>query len=100
MVLGGSYGIGADIAALAERFGATVHSFSRSQTGTHVERMEDVEAALASAYSASGRIDFVVVTAGVLRRGPIHEQPIDDILDSIRVNYIAPWQRLGRRCRI
>lgn len=90
VVLGGSYGIGADIAALAERFGATVHSFSRSQTGTHVERMEDVEAALASAYSASGRIDFVVVTAGVLRRGPIHEQPIDDILDSIRVNYIAP----------
>src|SRR3954452_13170684 len=35
VVFGGSYGIGADIAELAERLGATVLSFSRSSTGTH-----------------------------------------------------------------
>ncbi len=90
VVLGGSYGIGADIADLATASGATVHSFSRSQTDTHVERVEDVEAALQAAHDASGRIDYIVVTAGVLRRGPIAEVPIEDILDSIRVNYIAP----------
>lgn len=90
VVLGGSYGIGADIASLARGFGATVHSFSRSQTDTHVERVEDVEAALAAAFASSGRIDAIVVTAGVLRRGPIHDQPMDEIIESIRVNYIAP----------
>ncbi|MBK9475287.1 MAG: bifunctional cytidylyltransferase/SDR family oxidoreductase [Tetrasphaera sp.] len=90
VVLGGSYGIGADIAELATGFGATVHRFSRSGTGTHVERIEDVEAALKMAYSASGRIDAIVVTAGVLRRGPLASVPLEDILESIRVNYIAP----------
>ena len=46
VVLGGSYGIGADIAELVASFGGTVYTFSRSSTGTHVERAEDVEAAL------------------------------------------------------
>ena len=37
VVLGGSYGIGADIAALAREYGATVETFSRSSTNTHVD---------------------------------------------------------------
>ncbi|MEO7132552.1 MAG: bifunctional cytidylyltransferase/SDR family oxidoreductase [Dermatophilaceae bacterium] len=90
VVLGGSYGIGADIGELASGFGATVHSFSRSTTGTHVERTEDVDAALKHAHDASGRIDYIVVTAGILRRGPIDKIPLEDVLDSIRINYIAP----------
>ena len=47
VVFGGSYGIGADIAALAASYGATVCAFSRSATGTHVERREDVAKAAA-----------------------------------------------------
>ncbi len=90
VVLGGSYGIGADMAALAEGFGATVHRFSRSETGTDVGRMEDVEAALRVSFERSGRIDFIVVTAGVLRRGPIAEVPMEEIIDTVRVNLLAP----------
>ena len=45
VVFGGSYGIGGDIAALAESYGATVHTFSRSSTDTHVERRSDIAAA-------------------------------------------------------
>lgn len=90
VVLGGSYGIGADIAQLATGFGAVVHRFSRSTTGTHVERIEDIETALRTAHETSGRIDFIVVAAGVLHRGPIAEAPLEQVLDSIRVNYIAP----------
>ena len=45
VVFGGSYGIGADIAALASGFGADVFTFSRSSTNTHVERRDDIAAA-------------------------------------------------------
>lgn len=90
VVLGGSYGIGADIAQLATSFGATAHSYSRSGTGTHVERAEDVEAALADAHAKSGRIDYIVVTAGILNRGRLADVEMEDILNGIRVNYVAP----------
>ncbi len=99
VVIGGSYGIGADIVELATGFGATVHSFSRSETGTHAESPEDIEAALASAYAASGRIDFLVLTAGILNRGRLDAVSMDEILDGINVNYLAPviTARLGYR---
>ncbi len=90
VVLGGSYGIGADIVRLARGSGATVHSFSRSETGTHVEVVAEVEEALKTAHDESGRIDAVVVTAGVLNRGRLNEVGMDDILGGIQVNYIAP----------
>lgn len=90
VVLGASYGIGADLAALAGSFGTTVHGYSRSGTGTHVERAEDVEAALEDAFRQSGRIDYIVVTAGILNRGRLADVPMHEILDGIRVNYIAP----------
>ena len=51
---------------------------------------EDVEAALRTAFEASGRIDYVIVTAGVLRRGPLVDTPIEEIEETIRVNYMAP----------
>lgn len=90
VVLGGSYGIGADIVELARGFGATVHSFSRSETSTHVEEPDEVEAALAEAHAASGRIDYVVLTAGVLNRGRLADVALEEILAGIRVNYLAP----------
>lgn len=90
VVLGGSYGIGADIAALAESYGARVHCFSRSQTNTHVEEPDEVAAALDEVYQAEGRIDYVVVTAGLLSIGKLDELELDDVLAAIRVNYVAP----------
>ena len=42
-------GIGGDIVELASGFGATVRSFSRSQTGTDVSNAEDIEKAFAEA---------------------------------------------------
>ena len=90
VVIGGSYGIGADIAELASGFGAKVCTFSRSQTGTHAEVEADVEAALAQAHEQHGRVDHVVLTAGVLRRGPLADAPMADIEEAVRVNYLAP----------
>ena len=90
VVFGGSYGIGADIVAMARGFGASVFPFSRSETGTHVERPGDVQEALTKAYDETGRIDYVVNTAGVLHRGRLSELDEAAISESVHVNYVAP----------
>jgi 2-C-methyl-D-erythritol 4-phosphate cytidylyltransferase len=90
VVFGGSYGIGHELAEMSRSHGARVFAFSRSSTGTHVERPSDVEAALRAAYDATGRIDYVVVTAGVLARGPLAEADERTIEQSVQVNYLAP----------
>lgn len=92
VVFGGSYGIGADIAALAERYGARVFALGRSTTGTHVENPEDIDDALSKAYAETGRIDYVVNTAGVLRVGKLAETDNATIEEALRVNYLAPIQ--------
>lgn len=90
VVLGGSYGIGGDIVDLARGFGAEVRSFSRSQTQTDVAEAGDIEKALADTHAELGRIDYVVLTAGILNRGRLADVPMDEILEGIRVNYFAP----------
>jgi len=90
VVFGGSYGIGAGVADLAEQYGARVFRYSRSATRTHVENPADVAAALAQAYSATGRIDYVVNTAGVLRIGRLDQTDEATIEEALRVNYLAP----------
>lgn len=90
LVFGGSYGIGADIARIAEGFGARVFALGRSTTGTHVENLDHVEEALARAYAETGRIDYVVNTAGVLRVGRLDETDNETIREALEVNYLAP----------
>lgn len=90
VVFGGSYGIGGQIVELLRGFGTDVFSYSRSETGTHVENADDVRAALAKAYDESGRIDFVVNTAGLLRTGSLAEVDEATVEEMVRVNYVAP----------
>ena len=90
VVFGGSYGIGADVAELARSYGAQVFSFSRSDTGTHVERRSDIEAALKTVLTQTDRIDFVVNTAGVLPMGDLADTSEETIFSATEVNYLAP----------
>lgn len=90
VVFGGSYGIGASIVDLAQRAGATVHQFSRSTTGTDVRSRRAVKQALKDAYAQSGRIDGVIMSAGVLRLGPLTKTKVKQIESSIETNFIAP----------
>ena len=90
VVFGGSSGIGADICRLAEHYGARVFSFSRSSTGTHVERRTELVAAADRALAESGRIDHVVNTAGMLPRGTLAETSEETIYSATDVNYLAP----------
>jgi 2-C-methyl-D-erythritol 4-phosphate cytidylyltransferase len=97
VIFGGSYGIGGEMVSLLESYGATVFSFSRSSTDTHVEEPKDVQAALEKAYAETGRIDYIVVTAGVLDVGKLSDADDATIASMINVNYVAPVQiaRLG-----
>ncbi|HEX8488651.1 MAG TPA: bifunctional cytidylyltransferase/SDR family oxidoreductase [Propionibacteriaceae bacterium] len=90
VVFGGSYGIGGDIAELARSCGATVRTFSRSGTGTHVERRVDVVAAANAVLEETGRIDFVVNSAGILPRGELADTSEETIYQATDVNYLAP----------
>ena len=90
VVFGGSYGIGAELAAVASEHGANVCAYSRTQTGTHVEDPAGVAAALARAHAEHGRIDYVVNTAGLLRRGHLADADDATIEELLRVNYHAP----------
>jgi 2-C-methyl-D-erythritol 4-phosphate cytidylyltransferase len=90
VVFGGSYGIGADIVALARKWGANVFTFSRSGSKTHVERRGDIATAIASVLEESDRIDFVVNTAGVLPRGLLQDTSEETIYAATEVNYLAP----------
>jgi len=90
VVFGGSYGIGADVCRLAEQYGARVFSFSRSATGTHVERRADLVAAAEHVMAETGRIDHVVNTAGLLPRGTLAETSEETVYAATDVNYLAP----------
>ena len=90
VVFGGSYGIGADIAALASEWGATVKSFSRSTTKTHINRRDDLIAARDEVIAETGRVDFVVNTAGVLPLARLDETSDETIYEATEINYIGP----------
>jgi 2-C-methyl-D-erythritol 4-phosphate cytidylyltransferase len=90
VVFGGSYGIGADIVEMAKSHGATTFCFSRSATQTHVERRADIVAACEQVLAATGRVDFVVNTAGVLPRGELAQASEETVYMATEVNYLAP----------
>lgn len=90
VIFGGSYGIGADIATLAEASGAHVHIFSRSATNTHVERRDEVIAAREVVLREHGHVDYVINTAGVLPRGTLDDTSEETVYAATEINYIAP----------
>ena len=90
VVFGGSYGIGADVVRLAERYGSRVFAFSRSATGTYVERPETVVQALEQAYAETGRVDAVVLSAAQLATGRLAEMAEEDVHQQLDVNLLGP----------
>ena len=89
VVFGGSYGIGKEIVSLATSFGADVFSFSRSTTDTFIENSKSVEQVLEKVSNRTGKIDFVVNTAGVLTKKSLKHMTHNEILDSININYLG-----------
>lgn len=89
VIFGGSYGIGKDIVEICDKYGAKVHSFSRSETNTDVSNVDNVRAALDDVIATENKIDFVVNTAGILDKIPLDVMDYDTIKRSIDVNYLG-----------
>jgi 2-C-methyl-D-erythritol 4-phosphate cytidylyltransferase len=89
LVLGGSYGIGAEVARMAREAGMQVIAHGRSTTGLHVQNAAALSGALADAVAEYGSVDAVVLTAGVLHVGPLADASDEVVSESITVNYTA-----------
>ena len=89
VVFGGSYGIGADVARLAEEQQAHVYRFSRSLNNVDVSNNIQVAAALRKVAEKESRIDCVVCTAGLLVKEPLFSMNYAQIQQSINVNILG-----------
>ncbi len=90
VILGGSYGIGAEMARVAADAGAVVVAHGRSTTGLHVESVEAIKTAFEDAVRMHGRIDAVVLTAGILKMGRLNEATVNEVEQTVAVNFLAP----------
>ena len=88
VIFGGTSGIGAGIAKLAEQYGSKVY-VSSDKTGVDVTSYSDVEKFLKEVNTKAGQIDYVINTAGVLRIGKLLDRTIEDIKKEININYIG-----------
>ena len=89
VVFGGSYGIGRCVADMLAGQGASVMSFSRSETHTDVARRDDVAHALRQAAEQFGHIDYIICTAGVLNREPLATMDYATIQSAVQTNYMG-----------
>ena len=89
VVFGGSSGIGKSIAEYLSDKGVRVFPLSRTSGGTDVTDRRCVAESLASIYKETGRIDFVVNSAGVLYKEPLAAMGEAKIRETIDVNYIG-----------
>ena len=87
MVFGGNSGIGAEIVAMAQQYGAKVFSFSRSATGTDIANRDDVQKAFTEVYKKTQRIDYVVNSAAILSKEPLMTMEPETIDTLIKTNY-------------
>ena len=90
VVMGGSSGIGKSIVDLGRTYGATVYDVSRSTSGTDITDCDQVRKAVESIISKSGKIDHVVITAGVLYVQDLSELSYAAMQEMIQVNFLAP----------
>ena len=89
VIFGGSYGIGAEMAAISKKHGATVHCFSRSLNGVDIASLEDVRMSLQNVAAEEQRIDYVVNTAALLIREPLNNMTYADVCKVVNVNYLG-----------
>ncbi len=86
VVIGASSGIGEDIVRLLSENGCTVSGYSR-RNGCDICNFAQVEAAFREAAGESGKLDYVINTAGLLQIGKLESMKADDILKLINTNY-------------
>ena len=87
VIIGGTSGIGKDLAELCNSAGASVHVFSRQRGGVDVTQIDTIYSALHTAHEQTGRIDYIINTAGLLVRKPLMTMTDAEVQESFNVNY-------------
>lgn len=88
VIFGGTSGIGESIYNMAIKYGAKAFAAS-TRTGCDITSYKNVVEYLEFVKSQTGKIDYVVNSAGVLRMGKLLDRNIEDIKDDIEINYIG-----------
>ncbi len=86
VVFGGSRGIGAATATMAESKGAKVFRFSRQLNNTDIKDNARVKELLKRVYEECGKIDFVINSAAILIKQPLQQMKYEDIFDTVDIN--------------
>lgn len=87
-VIGGTEGIGLEIANTAQERGSKVFVASR-RLGVDVCSSESVAAFFQKIYDECGQIDYVINTSGILDKQALSSMSYEDIQRSIEVNYLG-----------
>lgn len=88
VVIGGSYGIGAEIVNLAKELDVKTFAFSRS-SGVNVTDIDSIKKALSEVREKAGKISAVVNTAGILNRKALMLTTKAEMRESIEVNFVG-----------
>ena len=88
VILGGTSGIGEEMAKIAEAFQAKVIVASRA-TGTDVANIDSLNTKFKSIFEEFGRIDYVVNSAGILVKQPLALMNYTDVFEAIQINYLG-----------
>lgn len=86
VIFGGTSGIGASMARLAQAHGARVAIASRS-TGVDINDYQAVAGCMARQIETEGKIDAVVVSAAQLLRVPLNNMSVEELQTSVSTNH-------------
>lgn len=86
LIIGGTSGIGAEMAEIATAYQAKVVVASR-RTGTDITDLASLKKTFKDVHLQYGAIDYVVNTAGVLVKQPLAQMEYQDIVQAIQINY-------------
>jgi 2-C-methyl-D-erythritol 4-phosphate cytidylyltransferase len=88
VIFGGTSGIGAEMAKIAEAHQAFVIVASR-RTGTEVSDIESINRTLNEVHDKHQKIDYVVNAAGILSKQPLVNMGYQEVLEAIQINYMG-----------
>ncbi len=88
IVFGGHSGIGLSLINLAKKFGAKAYAFSR-KNDVDISKYSQVEKKLEEIYRIHSKIDYVIISAGILNIGKLLDKNINTIEKEISINLMG-----------
>lgn len=88
VIVGGTSGIGEEMARIASAYQARVVIASR-RTGTDVTSIDSLREKFDAISAEHGSIDYIVNTAGILVKQPLALMDYADVVEAIQINYVG-----------